>query len=554
MKKYLLLIIVLYYQSSHGQWTNDTTVNTIVRDTLDAAVPLVASTLDGYTYISWFESDGGNYNLHMQLLDTGGYKQWAPEGIVVSNHPQNSALFRYDLKVDNEGSAIVAFQDERTGVLNVVTYKISRSGTNLWGPDGITLVDSSSAGGLAPVIGVTGQNDVVVAWVCDSSSAKWISAQRISSSGATQWNPLYRIRDTVGNLNYSRPELFPVGNDDMQMLFVEESGSFPGVTSTLYTQRIYLDGTNFFPSAIRVSTKTIPYFIFPQPIPDENGGFFVAFNTSNPVSAFLNDVYVQYVDYNGNLWSPEGVEAANSTVNHKLTASTCYVSSTNEFWVLLQVLDGGQGSSGASVQKFDASGNILLGPDALVIIPIDPAYFNPNTINNSHDGLIFTVTYGSFGNQRIKAVKLDYSGIPLWTNTSVSICAVNSNKDDLQTGEFYNNNLAIVWQDDRNGSGIFAQNITGAGSTGVTTGIEYFDVADHAIIYPNPSSFPEIYFNDNNEKVISVFSIEGKEIERLTIDHSFIVELNNLNNLSKGIYFITIMEKEKLQTIRWIKN
>ncbi len=554
MKKYLLLALVLFYQASNAQWTSDTTVNTLVRDTLGATVPVVASTLDGYTYISWFESDAGNYNLHMQFLDTAGYKQWATEGIVVSSLPQNSALFRYDLKVDNEGSAIVAFQDERTGVLKVVAYKIGRNGSKLWGTDGIVLIDSSAEEELAPVIGVTGGNDVVIAWSSDSSSVKWISAQRISASGNIQWNQIYRIRDTIGNLKYSRPELFASGADDIQMLFVEENGSFPGVTSTLYTQRIHVNGSNFFPAAVQVSSKTIPYFIFPQPVPDDNGGFYVAFNTSNPVNSFLNDVYVQYVDYNGNLWNPEGIEAANSTINHKLTASSCYVSSTGEFWVLLQVLDGGQGSSGASVQKLDASGNVLLGADALTIIPVDPLYYLPNTINSTGDGVIFTVTYGSFGNQRIKAIKLDYSGVAVWSNTSVSICAVNSNKDDLQSGEFFNNNLVIVWQDDRNGSGIFAQNITNSGQTGITTGIENLFAEKSSTLFPNPSSYPGLYFGNSNEKLISVYTIHGIEIQNVIVNHKLSVDMTNMENYPKGIYFISVSDHDGRQILKWIKD
>jgi hypothetical protein len=556
MKKPLLLLLIIYSQNLFAQWTNDTTVNTIVRDTAEATVPLMASRHDGKTYISWFEMDAGNYNLHMQLLDENGYYQWAPEGIIVSSWPQNSALFRYDLKVDNEGNAIVAFQDERTGALNIVAYKINGLGNQLWGNDGIVLIDSMSAEGLAPSIGITGQNDVVIAWSADSTSKKWIAAMRISSSGTLEWGIIYRIIDSIGHLKYSRPELFASGSDDIQMMYVEESGSFPGVTSTLYTQRIHPNGGNFWANPIQVSTKTIPYFIFPKPIPDDNGGFYVAFNTSNPVNSFLNDVYVQYVDYNGVLWSATGTEAANSTVNHKSAASGCYVSSSGEFWVLLQVLDNGQGSSGVSVQKFDASGSILLGPDALELIPIDTTYFNPNTINNASDGVILTVTYGTYGIQRIKAIKLDYSGTAVWTNTSVSLCAVYSNKDDLQSGDFIENNLVVVWQDDRNVSGIFAQNITGDGTTGIPLGINENNLEDAISILPNPSSQPKLIFSDMNtsNKIVNITDVQGKIIHSYKIQAGQKSLLLDHLNIIPGIYFISIKSDRSNKTIRWIKN
>src|SRR4051794_8435676 len=98
MKKILLSITIscLGMSISHAQWTADSTQNTNVRDTLGATTPLVSSAPNGSTYISWFEFTAGNYELHMQLLDSNGYKTWSPEGIVVSNLPQNSALYRYD--------------------------------------------------------------------------------------------------------------------------------------------------------------------------------------------------------------------------------------------------------------------------------------------------------------------------------------------------------------------------------------------------------------------------------------------------------------------------
>src|SRR5205085_11077765 len=290
--------------------------------------------------------------------------------------------------------------------------------------------------------------------------------------------------------------------------------TFPGVTSLLYCQPIDAAGNNLWAAPVQVSTKPIPYFIFPEPVPDHAGGFFVAFNAGNPVNAFLNDVYVQHVDSLGNLWSPEGTEAGNSTVNQKTTNGGCYVSSTGNFWVLMRVQDGGQSLGGISVQKFDSAGGVLLGPDALVIIPMNAANYDPATINDATDGVILSSSYGAFGNEHIIAVKLDYTGVPLWTNTTVSICAVNSNKDDITSRDYFNSNLVFVWQDDRTSSGIFAQNINSDGTTGLITSVKYLSAEKSALLFPNPSSSPEIVFSDNNnsEKLIEVKDVQGKKL------------------------------------------
>lgn len=555
MKKILLLLCLLAFNLNiQAQWTNDSTLNTTVRDTAGATTPLMATTTNGSTYISWFEYGvGGNFELRMQLLDSNGYKLWAPEGIIVSNYPQNTALFRYDLKADNDGNAVVAFQDERTGVLNAVAYKVTAAGTLAWGAAGISLIDSAAQDGIAPVIGITTNNDVVIAWNSNTSTSKWISVQRFSPSGTPRWNNIYQVRDTVGSLKYSRPKLLPSGYDNILMLFVEENGSFPGVTSTLYSQKIDAAGSNSWVSPVKVSTKTIPYFVFPEPVSDLTGGMYVAFNSSNPVNTALIDVYVQHVDSTGTLWSTTGTEAANSTSTNKLAQSSCFVEASSEFWVLLRVQDGGQSLSGVSVQKFDASGNVLLGPNALDIVAMSSSNYIPNTINDAFDGIIFSSSYGGFSAVHVFAMKLDYSGTLLWAAFPVSLSAVNSNKDDLASGKFVGNNLVFVWQDDRGGaSGVFAQNITGDGNTGIVTGIKNNILKNRISLFPNPSSAPTLKLNEGNNS-LTLFDACGQKLFVAEI-HSLTFSFSEFENISPGIYFVRVENDQMIETIQWLKE
>ena len=555
MKKILLFLCFLtFYSKIQAQWTSDTTINTIVRDTAGATTPLMATTTNGSTYISWFEYGiGGNFELRMQLLDSNGYKLWAPEGIIVSNYPQNTALFRYDLKADNDGNAVVAFQDERSGVLNAVAYKVTSTGTLAWGVAGISLIDSAAQDGIAPVIGITTNNDVVIAWNSNSLSSKWISVQRFSPSGTPRWNNIYQIRDTVGSLKYSRPELLPSGYDNILMLFVEENGSFPGVTSTLYAQKIGAFGINSWTTPVKVSTKTIPYFVFPEPVSDMAGGMYVAFNSSNPVSTSLIDVYVQHVDSTGILWSATGTEAANSTANNKLAQSACYVEASGEFWVLLRIQNGGQSLSGVSVQKFDASGNVLLGSDAFVVIPMTADNYIPNTINDAFDGVIFSTSFGGFSAMHVFAMKLSYNGTLLWSALPVSLCAVNSNKDDLASGKFIGNNLVFAWQDDRGGSsGVFAQNISGDGNIGIVTGIKNNILSKEILLFPNPSSAPILKLKEGKHSLMLI-DASGQKLFAQEVSSPFYY-FSEFEKLSPGIYLVRVENDKVVETIKWLKE
>ncbi|MBL7983520.1 MAG: hypothetical protein JNM91_00915, partial [Flavobacteriales bacterium] len=133
-----------------AQWTTPD-LNTAVSATsgAGAATPLSAPGPDGSTYVTWFENATGAYVLKMQRLDVDGQALWAPGGIVVSDEPQNSALFRFDFKSDHAGNAIVVFQDERSGALDVVAYKISPAGDALWA-GGLPLL-TPGATGIGPV-------------------------------------------------------------------------------------------------------------------------------------------------------------------------------------------------------------------------------------------------------------------------------------------------------------------------------------------------------------------------------------------------------------------
>ena len=513
MKRIFLLpvFILTLGTSLFAQWTSNPMQNTIVQDSsgTEQATPLIASLPDGKTYISWFDMYNGQFQLKMQLLDSEGYKLWAGAGLVVSNQPQNSALFRYDLKTDKEGNAIVAFQDERTGAMEVVAYKVSPTGAMLWGANGILLTDSlSPGGGLSPTIGITNNNDVIIAWNASAGSTKWISFQKITANGSFGWNAVHRVTDPVKK--YGRAVFAPTGSSDFIMMYVEEVGNFPGVTCTMYAQRYDTGGNPIWALPSKVSTKTITFFFFPRIRPDGAGGFDFAFTTSHPQSASLNDVYAQHMDQNGVVWSPTGTETGDSLCQ-KLSNGFDKDASTGNLWVSMQVLDGAQSQSGIYIQCLDALGNKLLGNNGKKVLPVSATYYLPYSITSTNDGLIIIYKQGGYSAELMYAIKVDYNGLPMWTNP-VNICGVNSNKDKVQTGDFSPYQLVVVWDDDRIDGGIYAQNITSGGALGITTGIESETISNNAKLFPNPSSQPVLVVNvrENNLATISINDVYGK--------------------------------------------
>jgi hypothetical protein len=316
----------------------------------------------------------------------------------------------------------------------------------------------------------------------------------------------------------------------------------------MYTQRFDSAGTDFFTSPVKVSALQIPYFFFPEPVPDDNGGFFVAFNTGNHVNQALTDVYVQYVDYNGTLWNMDGVQAANSSSENKFTSSSCYISQLNEFFVLMLVTYGGQSLSGLSIQRYDGGGITQLGLNGLQLILPSQDYYLPYTISDAGDGVIMSAGYGSFGHVHLFAEKTDYSGNIMWPGVTAPLCAVNSNKDDVQSGKFVNNNLVFVWQDDRSGSGIYAQNIDGNGTPGIPNGIRENNILPYSLNH-NPSTTLKINFGNDSKRQVLISDMSGRKILCESVTASV---YSPRISVTPGLYFITITDQVSKQTLKWL--
>ncbi len=535
----------------NAQFTEDTLNNLAIHDVVgsEQATPLSATTSDGRTYISWFDISSGSYVLRMQLLDANGIAQWPSGGIVVSDFPQSSAIFRYDLKVDLTDHAVVAFQDERSGEMKPVVYRIAPDGSSVWGNEGLPLSDSTATG-LAPKIGITRSNNIIVAWNADAGGTRWLSYQKINPSGDLIWSK--RIFD--GN-KYSRPCISQRDSDGFTMMYVKETGNFPGVTCTMLAQAFDENGAALWNSPTTVSSKTITFFFFPEITSDNAGGFFIAFNTGNPVNVMLNDVYAQHVDSLGNIWSSTGTELANSTIENKSFAGLIFNENLQQIFVQLQVLDGNQSASGVSLQKINASdGSVLFGANALIIKNQSAQYYLPFGISDAGDGLIGIYGLGTFGNQQLQAYKVDYSGMPAW-NYDPTLCSFNSNKDDVAVGMFMNDQCVVAWADDRNDLGIYAQNIKIDGSFGSeTTMIEKHDDTENVqIAYGSIQDILMLKgFSYMDDVLIEIFTSDGRRAGNYAIKNSTHFQLPN--ELYSGLYVIKVNLRNEQHSIKWLKH
>jgi hypothetical protein len=571
MKKILTLLTgSLFAVAASAQFTPDSSVNTTVQDnpSVEEVTPLVSSD-NANTFITYFNQNGtGSYNFSMQVLDPIGYSGFTPNGLLVSNYPQGTSVSYYDMKATKQGGAVAAFQDLRTGVGDIVAYHMSQQGTFLWGNSGIQLNDPAApAGGYAPSVGILPNGDAVIAWYPDGSPKDWVDFQRISPSGTIAWpGTPKRIIDSTFTASYGRPQVIPTNTDDFFIYYLKQTGFFPPICN-MYMQRFNAAGNPVWAAPVHLSSKTIAFFNIPSIVPDGNNGAYIAYTTGNPTNPGFNDVFVQHIDFNGNLWSTDGTPACTGITTQRMSPTIrCSPTMTNPM-VVMKETDSGQSSTGVTVQSFDAvTGAALLGPDGYAVTPITAAYDEPYDMQAICGNWVILYARGTFGNNTMYAVKTDTLGVPVWTHVLSSVASnkLNAQLSEAVTTLGMGDQLVAVWEDERSGRGIYAQNISCDGLMGplVNSVDESLLPISAMTVFPNPSRGDiqvRIFSEDAGRASVRLTDMAGRtvaineDVRLLNGMNEFrLSALFGITAFSSGTYCLQSVSKAGVQQARVI--
>ncbi|MEA2096743.1 MAG: FlgD immunoglobulin-like domain containing protein [Candidatus Cloacimonadota bacterium] len=288
-----------------------------------------------------------------------------------------------------DGGVVFVWSDTRTGVRDVWAQKYDANGNCLWTEGGI-LVNGEYSRQEDPVIIESGNGDVIIAWVdFRNEEAGDIYAQKISSDGVLQW--------------------------------AEE-----GVPLCLFED-------------IQISLNIVP---------DDNGGAYVIWLDSRPISS--TDIYGTHIDTNGNIvsgWADDGNPIANASGSQN----------QHTFWE--------DGSNGAIVawhderdpydaniymQRITSNGDLLWGENGNLLTGVSGPQEKPKITPDGTGNFIFSwrdMGTDNFGD--IKAQRVDLNGDLLWTN-EVEIYVGEAIQRNARITKASDNGAIIVWEDGRN--------------------------------------------------------------------------------------------------------
>ena len=451
---------------SLAQWSNDAAVNTpVCTASGDQVQPKIKRAQDGSFYVTWFDNRNGLRNeVYIQKLSSAGVPQWATDGILVAARNQTSTT-DYDLEVDNNGNAILAFPDDRQGNLLTTVAKIEPSGTIAWQ----RTLASAGTFNADPKLLIMADNSIVVA----SNVSSTIELYRLNNADGTNvWGGTGRVTISEASRPYLVGDLCRSNNGGFWMTIQRRNGTQFTSARHVYLQRFDALGAPQLPNAGAPlaqpiwTTDGLSLVYYPPAVSDGNGGVVTAWFSGPGASLRAR---TQRIDANAApVYAAPGLFG--STIN-QLGASLSYLAASGESYMSLNSANGSQNQQGVSAQKFDSSGAPQWGADGRTIVPLDslPKSF----VQGLADPTGYTVAWFSYAdatNFTVRASRLKPDGTDAWSPSPIIDVNSNVNVKGRLASERDGSGGAVVlaWHENRSGSAdIFVQRVNPTGGLGI---------------------------------------------------------------------------------------
>lgn len=465
----------VFASASLAQWSNDAAANLLIAGGAgDQVLPKIMHAPGGGVWISWFNNASGNYNVYAQYLNADGVPQLPAGGVLVSNHPSLSSLVDYDLNVDSSGNALIIFTDARAGTdRDIYAYRVSQSGSMLWGADGVTLSanDSFEAD---PRITQTSDGQFVAIWP-RSAPGQAMMMQRLDADGNKLFGTDGIVAAGNGSENPAFCEMIPGEDGSVIVIYIRDTATFSSPRH-VHAQKYSSTGQPLWGgkggTPIILSSAVVPIAHRPRILSDGQGGAIFAWHNTQ-TGAF--NVWVQRVTSNGTVLFPDGgAQAANFPARLHLDPALAFLPETNETLVVWNERNTAQSQWGIYAQRLSPTGARILGDEGVVLLPVNTVNkLSPRATNVAGGALVFLLEQVNPPSQhhRALAMRIDANANLVWGALPLVASSAPSGKARLPVTASPDGVAKLIWEDDRNGQAydIYAQNVRPDGTLGNPT-------------------------------------------------------------------------------------
>lgn len=448
-------------------WSANPSQNLAIADRSGGEViPLVASTSDGGVYVAWFDSTAGSFRVYLQRLDAAGREQWPHNGVLVSAHPQNTALFGWDMIADSQGNAVLVFSDIRDGGdLDVFAYKVGPDGQELWGADGVQL-SANPDFEPAPRVVETSDGDFVFAWQRDPSAGDGdIHMQRLSPAGALRYAPGGIVAVSSAGEDPGFVILAPAESGNVIVAWLRNIRTFSSPRH-IRARKFSPAGTGVWGTFTSVyDAFSVPIGYFPQIQPDGAGGAFFLWHRSD---GSLYNSFVQHLSAaGGEVFPHNGVAVSTTPGMYHINPTFSRNAGSSEVLVFWNEENTLQSQWGLYGQKISGAGARAWGDGGIEYLPVSTAFKSfPRSVPYGGGAMVF-LTDEPAGTDRLIALRVDAAGNQLWHPAPLVVSSSSSSKARYPV-TIGKGTAKVVWEDDPGGNvDVHGQDVNADGTLGL---------------------------------------------------------------------------------------
>jgi hypothetical protein len=531
----ILCALIIAASAARGSWpANGTAICAAIGD---QQTPQIISDGAGGAIITWQDNRNGNLDIFVQRVNAWGFVLWTTNGLAVCT----AAGEQYSPMIasDGEGGAIVTWHDFRNPLApDIYAQRVDASGAVQWTANGVAVCTATDAQ-VFPVIAADGAGGAIITWRDNRGGVFGIYAQKVNAAGLAQW--------TTDGVALCRAD----GDQDSPMIIEDGSGgaivTWAGYRSEsydIYAARVSASGVALWtPNGVSLCVGTGAY---PRITADGAGGAIVAWQDCR---AFAWDIYGQRINSAGAVqWPVNGIAicAAPDDQVYPAVASDgaggAIVTWPDYYRYDLSGLD-------IYAQRVSAVGTLQWPMEGVELCTAPEEQSNPVITADGAGGAIVAWCDLRFSDSyNIYAQRVNAAGSVQWTVDGVALCAATNIQSEPVIVSDGSGGALATWSDYRNGEStdIYAQRVNANGST---TGANVPGVSiTLGQNYPNPFNPLTTVTYSISEKcnvTLTICDVSGTCIRRLLDGEqekgSYRVEWNGRDDMGRpvasGVFF-----------------
>lgn len=398
----------------------------------------------GGVIIAWMDwRNNSNQNIYAQRFNELGQYLWTANGIPVCTASGEQTY--HQICSDGSGGAIIVWTDPRNGPnMDIYAQRINATGYVQWTIDGIAVCTADNIQ-REPRLIRYGIGGVIITWIDKRSENFNIYAQRINSTGHSQWGPNGTV---ICVQPWEQRNVLLSNTTDGNIILTWHDTRHDGIHYDIYAQKINASGhLQWDPLGVPICTETGDQ-TFPQIYQDSANGSFITWIDQR--NGIWGDIYAQRVNATGHmLWTPNGTAVCTSTEDQTTP------------WIVNDGLDGAiitwydrrsKTNYDIYAQKLNSTGQAQWTTNGTPICTAKNDQLDPVLIQNQIGGAILTWIDQRTGNPDIFTQWINSTGSPQWAPNGTAVCTAKDVQWAPRICTDGHGGAFIAWYDHRNGT------------------------------------------------------------------------------------------------------